>query len=113
MAMNRIQDELRNATRTAPASPPNISIPGAPNNISIQFYLPNQDEDGINIDAFGNTQWNTGNPITYVYVPGIQLEFPDTFVTLSDRDRAVIRNSKRFGVDEASFPGRDFTDRFA
>lgn len=70
-AVNFMCQELRNATRTSSSNPsPNISIPPAPNNNSIDFYLPfDKDGNGLIIDALGNTEWNTADKIQYQYVP--------------------------------------------
>ncbi|MBI2104361.1 MAG: hypothetical protein HYT90_02095 [Candidatus Omnitrophica bacterium] len=69
-AMNRMVDELRSATRTAIGSPPNASIPAAPGNTAATFYLPaDEDGNGLIIDAVGNTEWDTPNPVQYAYVP--------------------------------------------
>ncbi|MBI3331244.1 MAG: hypothetical protein HYZ96_03935 [Candidatus Omnitrophica bacterium] len=69
-AVNRMVAELRSATRTAAASPPNASIPAAPGNTTATFYLPtDQDGNGFIVDAVGNTEWDTLNPVQYAYVP--------------------------------------------
>jgi len=69
--MNRMLSELRNATRTATVSPPNATIPAAPGNTTITFYLPVQNPDGSITDNIGNTQWGLPTPtaIQYTYVP--------------------------------------------
>jgi hypothetical protein len=68
--MNRMVSELRSATRTAAASPPNIVIPAAPNNTTLTFYLPTDiNGNGTIVDAIGNIEWDLVNPIQYVYVP--------------------------------------------
>jgi type II secretory pathway pseudopilin PulG len=66
-AMDKMLRELKNATRTDAGIPsPQLSIPAAPDNNSITFYLPqDQDGDGTIIDATGNIEWNTDNPIKY------------------------------------------------
>ncbi len=67
--VNRVVDELRSATRTAAASPPNASVPAVPNNTSVTFYLPaDLDHNGLITDANGNTEWDTLTPIQYAYV---------------------------------------------
>ena len=77
--VSRVLDELRSATLTAGGSPPNATIPGSPNNISVTFYLPaaNPNFNNLMLDANGNTNWNPydagGNilppvPIQYAYV---------------------------------------------
>ena len=72
-AVNRMVSELRSATRTAAASPPNAVIPGAPLNTSMTFYLPaDLDLNGLIIDAAGNTEWNAAAPIQYLFVPAQQ-----------------------------------------
>ena len=69
-AVNRIVSELRSATRTAPASPPNAVIPAAPGNTTMTFYLPKDiDLNGLIIDANGNTEWDVGAPVQYTYAP--------------------------------------------
>lgn len=68
LAMEQMTKDLRPATRAAAGSPPNISIPAAPGNTAITFYLPtDQDGNGLIIDAAGNIEWDTGNPIQYQY----------------------------------------------
>ena len=58
LGMNRLVDELRSATRTAAGSPPNVSIPAAPNNTTMTCYLPaDLDGNGSIIDATGNLEW--------------------------------------------------------
>ena len=69
-AMKRMVDELRSATRTAAASPPNATIPAAPGNTTITFYLPTDlDGNGTIVDAIGTTEWDLVNPVQYVSVP--------------------------------------------
>ncbi len=67
--LNSMISELRNATRTSTQIPsPNLSIPAVPNNDSITFYLPgDNDGDGIITDANGDIEWDTGNPIIYQF----------------------------------------------
>ncbi|GEM_PF-886938 len=94
-ALGTMSAELRNATRKVGATPPTLSIPGAaPNNTSIQFYLP-ADSTAANfttirvvdaitgavstpaaadaitntsiVDDNGNTEWDAANAMQYVY----------------------------------------------
>ena len=72
-ALNRVVSELRSATRTAAASPPNAAIPARPGNTTMTFYLP-ADLDPLDgnttiVDAIGNIEWNLNNPIRYTYLP--------------------------------------------
>jgi len=68
-AIDYMVTELRNTTRTAGTKPPDINIPAA--GTSIKFYLPTDiDGNGLIVDATGNTEWATGGPIQYQYVPG-------------------------------------------
>ncbi len=61
--------ELRQATRTSTQTPsPNLVIPAAPNNTQATFYLPTYFNGSIT-NATGAVQWETGNPIQYLYVP--------------------------------------------
>jgi len=76
-AATRMVSELRSATRTAAASPPNATIPAAPGNTTMDFYLPTDlDGNGLIIDAVGNTEWNLAAPllnptrVQYVYDAG-------------------------------------------
>lgn len=79
-AMNYMTQELRNATSTSGENPPkknenppNLSIPSKPNNNSIDFYLPvDQDSNGLIIDATGATEWDKSNKIQYQYIPGLK-----------------------------------------
>lgn len=75
LAMQEMLSELKNATRTSTQNPsPNINIPSHPNNKSIHFYLPlDNDGDGYITDANGDIEWNTSNQIQYQYVPGQNL----------------------------------------
>lgn len=69
-ALSRMVSELRSATRTAAGSPPNAVIPAAPGNTTLTFYLPaDLDNNGLIIDALGNTEWNAATPVQYAYVP--------------------------------------------
>lgn len=71
-AVARMADELRLATRTAAASPPNLTVPAVPNNTSMTFYLPADTNDANTtiVDAIGEIEWpNPAVPIQYVYVP--------------------------------------------
>ena len=70
LAMEEMVKELRVATRTAVATPPKISIPAAPGNTQIWFYLPRDlDANGLIIDAAGNVEWDNNNVIQYQFVP--------------------------------------------
>lgn len=65
--MDRLITELRNATRTETASPPNLVRVAADH---VQFYLAaDQDGDGTIADSNGQTEWVTDNPIEYAYAP--------------------------------------------
>ncbi len=74
-AMNYMVSELRNATRTSSSNPsPNLVIPSHPNNKSIIFNLPqDNDGDGLVTDSSGAIEWDTNNAIHYQYVPGQKL----------------------------------------
>ena len=74
-AVSRMTSELKAATRTGSPTPPAISIPAAPNNTQVTFYLPTDvDGDGTIVDASGNTEWDAANSIQYVYdAPSKQL----------------------------------------
>ena len=68
LAMDQMVTELRHATRAAAGSPPNLTVPAAPNNTSLTFYLPaDVDGNGLIVDAAGNIEWATGTPIQYQY----------------------------------------------
>lgn len=70
LAANAVSQEVRHATRTGAGSPPNISIPAAPDNTSVTLYVAtDQDGNGTITDATGNIEWNSANPIQYLYVP--------------------------------------------
>lgn len=75
LAMQGMLSELKNATRTSTQTPsPNINIPSHPNNKSIHFYLPaDNDGDGYITDSNGDIEWDTSNQIQYQYVPGQNL----------------------------------------
>lgn len=79
LALNFMSGELANATKTtAPIgqSPPNISIPAAPGNNTMTFYLPVFVQDPItfkprvSISAGGIIVWDSANPIVYQYNAG-------------------------------------------
>ncbi|MGB4521340.1 MAG: prepilin-type N-terminal cleavage/methylation domain-containing protein [Candidatus Omnitrophota bacterium] len=77
-AMNYLTRELQNATRTSNLNPhpnpPNLVIPSKPNNTSVDFYLPvDNDDNGFIIDAIGDTEWDLNNKIQYQYVPGLKI----------------------------------------
>ena len=64
-AASEINRELRNATRTAAASPPNTSLASAQD---IRFYLPSDlDGNGTILNSFGNIEWDTVNQIQYQF----------------------------------------------
>lgn len=67
-ALRTMVGELQMARRTAVETPPSVSIPAAPGNTTMTVFLPT-DVDGTNgvLDALGNVEWNTANPIQYVY----------------------------------------------
>ncbi len=75
LAVDDMLKELRHATRAAAGTPPNISIPAAPNNTRLTCYLPGDlDGNGMIIDAAGNLEWVTANPVQYQYdAPSQQL----------------------------------------
>jgi prepilin-type N-terminal cleavage/methylation domain-containing protein len=69
--VSRAVAELRTGTRTGAGSPPNATIPASPNNTSITFYVPtDNDANGTIIDAFGNIEWNTVNAVVISYNAG-------------------------------------------
>lgn len=68
----RIQTELSAATRTQANTPPNISIPSAPGNTTITFYLPTYTFSGNRItgvvmDTNGSIVWDVNNPVSFEY----------------------------------------------
>ena len=70
IVMDEMVRELRSATRTAQTSPPKISIPPSPNNTQLTFYLATDlDGNGLILDATGNLEWDTNNPVQYQYAP--------------------------------------------
>jgi len=73
--LDSMTSELRSATRTSTQIPsPNLSIPAVPNNNSITFYLPgDNDGDGLITDANGDIEWDTGNPISYQFDTGQEI----------------------------------------
>ncbi len=71
LATFRLEQDLRNGTRTSVLVPsPNVVIPAPPNNTSLTLYLPT-DLDGnlLIIDANGNTEWSV-TPVQYTYNAG-------------------------------------------
>jgi type II secretory pathway pseudopilin PulG len=70
-ALNSMVAELRNATRVSTQIPsPNLVIPAPPDNNSITFCLPeDNDGDGFITDSNGSIEWGTTNPIIYQYIP--------------------------------------------
>lgn len=96
-AMDYMLAELKNATRAAGASPPNINIPAS--RTSIKFYLPTDiDGNGLIIDATGNTEWAVGGPIQYQYVPG-----QNQLRRLEDGNQRVLANNvSGVSFDDAS-----------
>lgn len=101
LAMEAMLKELHHGTRAAAGSPPNVSIPAAPNNTGMTFYLPaDVDGNGMIIDAAGTIEWVTANPVQYVYdAPSQQLRRTDTAGT------RVLANS----VTAATFEDRTIT----
>ncbi|MBN1587558.1 MAG: hypothetical protein JW937_09070 [Candidatus Omnitrophica bacterium] len=70
-AIQRIGDDLRNATVTSAGIPsPNLQIAAAPpNNTGLTFSIPSDlDGNGLITDANGQLEWDTGNPITYQFL---------------------------------------------
>lgn len=69
--ISQMGNELRQATRTSSSLPsPNLTIPAAPANTRIVFYLPaDTNGDGFPTGADGMPEWDTGNPIEYRYLP--------------------------------------------
>ena len=67
-AIRTMTGELQMARRTAAETPPSVNVPAAPGNTTMTLFLPT-DVDGTNgiLDALGNVEWNTLNPIQYVY----------------------------------------------
>lgn len=67
--IERISAELKSATRSSGAVPsPNVVISGLPFNTNLTFYLPADiDGDGLLTDASGDLEWDTSNPIRYLY----------------------------------------------
>ncbi len=68
----RIQAELSAATRAQANTPPNISIPSAPGNTTITFYLPTYTFSGNRItgvvmDTDGAIVWDVNNPVSFEY----------------------------------------------
>lgn len=69
-AMDFMVKELRQATRTSSHNPsPDLSIPSAPNNKQVQFYLPEM-VNGTAVMDTGELDWDTNNMIRYQYIPG-------------------------------------------
>lgn len=68
MALDVMANELRQTTRTAAGSPPNVSIATIAGNPTLTFYLPvDANADGRIIDGSGNIEWNTAQSILYEY----------------------------------------------
>lgn len=67
-AVAEMAKELRLARRVTPGVAPNITIPSAPGNTTITFFVPT-DMDGSNgvLDSTGNVEWNTNHPIQFTY----------------------------------------------
>ena len=58
--------ELRLARRVTPGVAPNITIPAG--NASITFFVPTDVNPPAGVlDALGNVEWNTNNPIQFTY----------------------------------------------
>lgn len=70
LALASMMSDLRQTTRKAAGSPPNISIPVPPANTAMTLYLP-ADLDGneMIIDAAGNLEWDELNPVQYQSAP--------------------------------------------
>ncbi len=67
-ALERMANDLQLATRAQAGSPPNLSIPAAPNNTDITFYLPQRDAgNNIMSSAVGATVWDTATVMHYRY----------------------------------------------
>lgn len=73
IAVEAMSNELRAATRTGGGTPPNLSIPAAPGNTSVTFYLPQDGSDANTtiIDAAGNVEWGA-TAIIYSFDAGNQ-----------------------------------------
>lgn len=68
--ISRVLSDLRNATRATPGTPPSVSIPAAPGNTTITFYLPTDlDGNGSIIDANGAIEWDLANSLQYSFWP--------------------------------------------
>lgn len=69
-AMDFMSNELHYATRSYSGFPSgNLTIPGAPNNHNVTFYLPRDiDGNGLIINATGATEWDLSHPVQYEYV---------------------------------------------
>lgn len=71
LAIGAITRDLRHGTLVAAASPPNVTIPPAPNNISLTLYLPaDLDNNGYIVDAAGDVEWDALDPVQYQYDAG-------------------------------------------
>jgi Tfp pilus assembly protein PilW len=74
LAMSRMAQELRSATRTSTQVPsPDLVIPASPNNKQIDFYLPaDMDSNGYITNATGAVEWDTNATarIEYIFVSG-------------------------------------------
>lgn len=101
-AVARMTAELQSATRTDQGgSPPNLSIPAAPANDRVQFYLPKDvDGNGLIIDATGAIEWDQATPIQYQYVPGLKL-----LRRLAGGNQTVLAN----GVTSVAFSDQSIT----
>ncbi len=69
---SEVNRELRNATRAAVGTPPNITLQSA---TDLRFYLPGDvDGNGTILDAIGAIEWATGLQVQYLYdAPSRQL----------------------------------------
>ena len=66
--MASVVKELRLARRVTAGIAPNISIPAAPGNTTMTFYVPTDvDGDHTVLDAIGAVEWNTADPIQLTY----------------------------------------------
>jgi len=68
-AMALMANELHCATRTSAIFPSaNLTVPAAPNNHNLTFYLPQDiDGNGLILNATGSTEWDIVHPVQYHY----------------------------------------------
>lgn len=68
LALDVVAADLRQATRKAAGSPPNVSIPAAPSNTGLTLYRPaDLNADGRIVDNTGAIEWDTAAPVQYQY----------------------------------------------